>query len=52
MILEKVAPHPYRDDIYLNEIITPFSEIKESEKIEVNHILFEEVPKLAIGINF
>ena len=45
MILEQVMPHPTRPEIYINEVITPHDEVKESDKMEVNRILLEEVAK-------
>ncbi|MFX1312662.1 MAG: hypothetical protein ACFFHD_08635 [Promethearchaeota archaeon] len=35
--------HPHRDDIFINEVLTPHNEIKESDKMEVNRILLVEV---------
>lgn len=43
MILELVMAHPHRDDIFINEVLTPHNEIKESDKMEVNRILLVEV---------
>ncbi len=45
MILEQVMAHPTRPEIYINEVITPHDEVKESDKMEVNRILLEEVAK-------
>jgi hypothetical protein len=45
MILVKVMPHPHRDDIYINEIITPHNEITQSDKQMVNRILLKEVAR-------
>jgi len=45
MILEQVMPHPTRPEIYINEVITPHDEVKESDKKEVNRILLREVAK-------
>jgi len=45
MILEQVMPHPHRDDIYVNEIITPHNEIPQSDKQIVNRILLKEVAR-------
>ena len=43
MILEEVEDHPYRDDIYINNIITPHDLIKEKDKKIINHILLREI---------
>jgi len=43
MMLEQVECHPYRDDIYLNNIITPHNLIKEKDKKMINHILLREI---------
>ncbi|MFX1572454.1 MAG: hypothetical protein ACFFB0_06870 [Promethearchaeota archaeon] len=45
MMLEQVMPHPSRPELYINEVITPHNEVKESDKMEVNRILLEEVAK-------
>lgn len=45
MILEQVMPHPHRDDIYINEILTPQNEITQSDKQMVNHLLLKEVAR-------
>ncbi|KKM12147.1 hypothetical protein LCGC14_1720320 [marine sediment metagenome] len=45
MILEEVRPHPYRDDIYINQIITPYNEIEVDDKNFVNHLLLKEVAR-------
>ena len=45
MILEEVRPHPSRDDIYINQIVTPFNEITFGEKNMVNHLLLKEVAR-------
>ena len=45
MILEQVMPHPTRPEIYINEIITPHNEVKETDKIIINRILLIEVAK-------
>ncbi|MFX0007282.1 MAG: hypothetical protein ACFFA7_10470 [Promethearchaeota archaeon] len=51
MILEKVLPHPYRDDIYINEIITPHNKVTESDKQMVNRLLLEEVARREVEIS-
>ncbi len=43
MILEEVPPHPFRDDIYINSVITPYDEVKNSDKMMVKRILLKEV---------
>lgn len=45
MILEEVRPHPYRDDIYINQIITPYNEIKIDDINIVNQLLLKEVAR-------
>ena len=43
MILEEVAPCPNRPDIYINTVITPYDEVKNSDKMMVKRILMQEV---------
>jgi hypothetical protein len=43
MILEEVECHPYRDDIYLNNILTPHDLIREKDKKIINRILLREI---------
>jgi hypothetical protein len=50
MILEQVLPHPYRDDIYINEIITPHNKVTESDKQMVNHLLLKEVARREVEV--
>lgn len=45
MILEEVRPHPSRDDIYVNVIVTPFNEITFGDKNFVNLLLLKEVAR-------
>lgn len=45
MILEEVRSHPYRDDIYINQIITPYNEIEVDDKNIVNQLLLKEVAR-------
>ena len=45
MELVEVLSHPSRADIFINEILTPHDEVKESDKIEINRILLKEVAK-------
>ncbi|MFX1454939.1 MAG: hypothetical protein ACFFDB_06150 [Promethearchaeota archaeon] len=49
-MLEEVLPHPTRPDIYINQIVTPFDEVKESDKIIINRILLREVARESIEI--
>ena len=50
MILEEVRPHPYRDDIYINQIITPYNDIPNSAKKLVNQILIKEIARNGLEI--
>jgi hypothetical protein len=50
MILEEVLPHPRREDIYINHIVTPHNEVKDSDKNIVNRILLTEVARESIEI--
>ncbi len=50
MHLEQVLPHPNRDDIYINEIITPHNEVTQSDKKMVNHLLLKEVARRRVKI--
>jgi hypothetical protein len=50
MILEQVLPHPYRDDIYINEIITPHKKVSESDKQMVNRLLLKEVARREVEV--
>ena len=50
MILEEVLPHPSRDELYINQIVTPHNEVKESDKIIINRILLMEVARESIEI--
>ncbi len=43
MILEEVPSHPFRDDIYINSVITPYDEVKNSDKMMVKRILLKEI---------
>ena len=43
MIIEEVQGHRYRDDIYINEIITPHDKVKEEDKLIINHMLLREI---------
>jgi hypothetical protein len=50
MILEEVLPHPLRDELYINKIVTPHNEVKESDKIIINRILLKEVARESIKV--
>jgi len=50
MHLEQVLPHPLRDDIYINEIITPHNEVSQNDKQLVNRILLKEVARRKVKI--
>jgi len=50
MHLEQVMPHPQRDDIYINEIITPHNEVSKSDKQFVNRLLLKEVARRGVKI--
>ncbi|MHA2005867.1 MAG: hypothetical protein ACXABO_00020 [Promethearchaeota archaeon] len=51
MILEEVLSHPFRDDIYINQIVTPYEDVKESDKNIINRILLKEVARERIEIH-
>jgi hypothetical protein len=51
MILEQVLPHPYRDDIYINEIITPHSKVTQSDKQMINRLLLKEVARKRLELS-
>jgi hypothetical protein len=50
MLLEQVRTHPQRDDIYINEIVTPHNEVTQSDKQIVNRILLKEVARRTIEL--
>jgi len=50
MILEQVLPHPYREDIYINEVITPYNRVTQSDKQMVNRLLLKEVARRGLEI--
>lgn len=50
MILEEVPPHPFRDDIYINSVITPYDEVKNSDKMMVKRILLKEIATKEIKV--
>ena len=43
MILERVLPHQYRDDIFIDQVITPHEKVKEVDKIIINRMLLREI---------
>jgi len=43
MILEQVLPHQYRDDIYIDQVITPHENVKNVDKIIINRMLLREI---------
>ncbi|MHA2086893.1 MAG: hypothetical protein ACW972_01365 [Promethearchaeota archaeon] len=49
-MLEEVIPHPIRPDIYINQIVTSYDEVKESDKKIINRILLREVARESIEI--
>ena len=50
MILEEVPPHPFRDDIYINTVITPHGEVKNSAKLMVRRILLKEIARSKLEV--
>jgi len=51
MLLEQVLPHPHRDDIYINEIITPHDKVTHSDKQMVNRLLLKEFARRGVEIS-
>lgn len=51
MLLEQVLPHPHRDDIYINEIITPHDKVTQSDKQMVNRLLLKEFARRGVEIS-
>ncbi len=49
-MLEEVRPHPFRENIYINFIVTSSSEVPETEKIIINRILLREIARESIEI--
>ncbi len=43
MKLEKVRNHSFREDLYVNKIITPSDQVDQEEKNLINQILLKEV---------
>ena len=50
MILEEVVPNDLRDDIYINIVITPHDEVKNSDKLMVKRILLKEIARKEIKV--
>jgi len=50
MHLEQVLPHPIRDDIYINEIITPHNKVTQSDKQMIIRLLLKEVARRGVEI--
>ncbi len=51
MRLEQVLPHPHREDIYINEIITSHNNVTQSDKQMVNRLLLKEVARRGIELS-
>ena len=43
MKLEKVRNHEFREDLYMNKIVTPSNEVNQEDKASINEILLKEV---------
>jgi len=43
MKLEKVVNHRFREDLYVNKIVTSGDEVKQEDKAYINEILLKEV---------
>jgi len=43
MLLERVLPHPEREEVYLDYDITPPEEISDEEKRTIKRILLKEI---------
>ena len=50
MKLEEVMPHPTNPSLYINRVVTPHDEVKESDKNIINRILLKEVARETIEI--
>ncbi|MFX0023380.1 MAG: hypothetical protein ACFE9S_13720 [Candidatus Hermodarchaeota archaeon] len=44
-------PHPYREDIYINQIITPHNKVTQSDKQMVNRLLLKEVARKGLELS-
>ena len=51
MILEEVLSHPFREEIYVNQIVTPHNLVKDSDKIIINKMLLREIARESIEIH-
>ena len=45
MILEEVQSHQFRDDIYINNVITPHESVQKRDKQLVKNILLKETSR-------
>ncbi len=45
MILEEVQSHQFRDDIYINNVITSHESVQERDKQLVKNILLKETSR-------
>ncbi|KKK43692.1 MAG: hypothetical protein Lokiarch_24790 [Candidatus Lokiarchaeum sp. GC14_75] len=52
MLLEEVLPHPTKQEIYINQIVTPHDLIGENDKKMVNNILLKEVAREGIKVAY
>ena len=43
MFLEQVEANQYRDDIYIDRVITPHNQVPFEEKVIINKILIPEL---------
>ena len=43
MKLEKVLNHKFREDLYINKIVTSSDEIEQEDRMLINEILLKEV---------
>jgi type IV secretory pathway ATPase VirB11/archaellum biosynthesis ATPase len=51
MLLEEVLPHPTKQEIYINQIVTPHDLIRESDRKMVNNILLKEIARKNIEVS-
>ena len=49
-MLEEVLPHPTRIDLYIDQIVTSYEEVKESDKKLINRILLKEIARESIEL--
>ena len=50
IMLEEVLPHPTRIDLYIDQIVTSYEEVKESDKKLINRILLKEIARESIEL--